>query len=323
MATFNASPGRFLKLAQPFFLPLHAGNGRRFALLVAALVAVVAGVLYAVLYILVATAGWLSPETARLLLPGLESRLASVNSSAAGPMILALAACGAATFAHYRGPLAAEGCWRPWVMLAVIALVLAGLNSVNVTISYVARDVENALVGYDEPSFYGVLGVYALCLAVALPIRGVQRFVTPSLGLMWREWLSARLLAGYLAEKRYYLLSLSADLALDNPDQRISDDVQTFCATSLAFSVELLYSLMNFGSFALVLWSISPSLMLALLVYAAIGSLGITLASQKLASHYLFSLPPPTQIYFPLVHISLELQFTLPIFTFTATLSST
>jgi putative ATP-binding cassette transporter len=39
-----------------------------------------------------------------------------------------------------------------------------------------------------------VVAIYAFCLVLALPIRALQSYLIPRLGLLWREWLSGRLL---------------------------------------------------------------------------------------------------------------------------------
>ena len=327
--------GQLRRLAQPYFLPLTAGGIGALVALSLGLIALVAAALYGVLWAVCTGLHALTDaETASRLLPGLRERLSAAASAGLPGVAIALACCGAGVFAHFRTVLYASGCWRAWAMLGVIAAGLAAINGVNVTISYMARDVENALVGYDQPSFKAALFVYALCLITALPVRTIQRYATPRLSLMWRHWLSARLTRAYMRGKSYYYLSLqqaqnyapaksteatagtlidepvvassndtsrafasvaaatTADAAsasasasaaaVDNPDQRIADDTGTFCHTTLSFGVELLYALMNFSSFSTVLWSVSPRLMVALMAYAAVGSVCITLASRRL-----------------------------------------
>ena len=61
-------------------------------------------------------------------------------------------------------------------------------------------EIENALVGYDESSFWKIVAIYAFCLVLALPIRAIQSYLIPKVGLMWRRWLSSRLLGRYFIE---------------------------------------------------------------------------------------------------------------------------
>ena len=140
---------------------------------------------------------------------------------------------------------------------AILLLILV-INGINVGISFVARNVENALVGYDQTGFWNVVTIYAFCLVLALPIRAIQSYLVPRLGLLWREWLSSRMLSRYLSNRAYYLLNPNDEDSeeIDNPDQRISQDTASFTNTSLSVTVEVLAALLTFFSFIIVLWTI-------------------------------------------------------------------
>jgi putative ATP-binding cassette transporter len=87
-------------------------------------------------------------------------------------------------------------------------------------------------------------------------------------GLRWRHWLTQRFLARYLGQHAFY--RLNAVTALDNPDQRISEDINSFTQQSLYFLMVGLGSLIDLVAFAGVLWSISRPLVLFLIGYAAL-----------------------------------------------------
>ena len=55
---------------------------------------------------------------------------------------------------------------------------------------------------------------------------------------------------------------------IDNPDQRISQDTDSFTAQSLGFTVGVFEALLTFFSFIIVLWTISGRLALVLLAYS-------------------------------------------------------
>ncbi len=118
------------------------------------------------------------------------------------------------------------------------------------------------------------MAIYAFCLVLALPIRAIQSYLIPKLGLLWREWLSVRLLKRYLSNRAYYVLNPNDESheEIDNPDQRISQDTASFTSTSLSVTVEILSALLTFFSFIIVLWSINSRLALLLLAYATIGT---------------------------------------------------
>ncbi|MFO1339557.1 MAG: hypothetical protein U1F53_15260 [Burkholderiaceae bacterium] len=92
-------------------------------------------------------------------------------------------------------------------------------------------------------------------------------FVRDTLALRWRRWLTARFLGRYLADHAYYRLNAVA--APDNPDQRISEDINAFTGQSLYFSMIVLGALIEMAAFAGVPWAISPPLIYILCGYAA------------------------------------------------------
>lgn len=60
--------------------------------------------------------------------------------------------------------------------------------------------------------------------------------------------------------------------SVDNPDQRLADDVRAFTRSSLTFVNELLDELCQVLVFSSILWVISPALVCGLLAYAAAGT---------------------------------------------------
>ncbi|MFN9695499.1 MAG: SbmA/BacA-like family transporter, partial [Synechococcaceae cyanobacterium] len=203
--------------------------------------------------------------------------------SAAGPVLMLLAGGGGLCFWIWRRHLR-QGRWLPWLLLGLVLLLILLINAINVGISYIARDVDNALVAFRQPQFWTSVLIYAGCLILALPIRGVQSYLVPRFGLLWRRWLSDQLLSRYLSDRVYYQLSpeFEASTLIDNPDQRISEDAASFTSFSLGMAVDVSTALLTFVSFILVLWTISSRLALWLLIYAAVGTTLVVIASRRL-----------------------------------------
>jgi putative ATP-binding cassette transporter len=190
-------------------------------------------------------------------------------------------------------------------LLGVILLLILVINGINVGISFIARNVDNSLVAYDQDGFWKIVAIYAFCLMLALPIRALQSYLIPRLGLLWREWLSGRLLNRYLSNRAYYVLNPNDETAeeIDNPDQRISQDTASFTTTSLSVTVEILSALLTFFSFIIVLWSISSTLALWLLIYSVVGTAVIVFASRKLVALNYQQLKLEADFRYGLVHI--------------------
>ena len=156
-------------------------------------------------------------------------------------------------------------------LLLILVLFLFSINGLNVLNSYVNRDFMTSIENRDMDGFvfYALLyiGVFALTTVVAV----LYRYVEESLGLLWRKWLTGQAIDRYLSDRTYYRLHASGEL--QNPDQRISEDIRALTATSLSFGLMFLNASFTVIAFSGVLWSISPPLFVVAVVYSIAGSL--------------------------------------------------
>lgn len=307
LKAFREQLGKLQRLAQPYFLPVADGDGgsaAEFLALVLALLAVVAGTTLLLLTAAVGLSGLLIPKLRDAFLPGVPQQVALIWGSWIGPVVMVLFVAGLGCFGVFRGKLR-QGRWLPWLLLGIIALLILVINGINVGISFIARNIENALVQYQQDEFWKIVAIYAFCLVLALPIRAIQSYLIPKLGLLWREWLSGRMLGRYLTNRAYYVLNPNDESVeeIDNPDQRISQDAASFTGTSLSVTVEILSALLTFFSFIIVLWSISRILALWLLLYSVGGTALIVFASRKLVNLNYQQLKLEADFRYGLVHI--------------------
>jgi putative ATP-binding cassette transporter len=303
--SFRDQLGKLQRLAQPYFLPLDNGaSGLSFGLLLVALLAVVVGFTLLLLTGAVSLSGLLIPELRDRFLPGVPQQVNAIWQSPVGAVVMVLTAAGLLAFGVFRHRLR-EGRWLPWLLLGVIMLLILVINGINVGISFVARNIENALVGYKADEFWKIVAIYAFCLVLALPIRALQSYLIPKLGLLWREWLTGRLLSRYLTNRAYYILNPNDESQeqIDNPDQRISQDAASFTGTSLTVAVEVISALLTFVSFIFVLLTISTRLATWLLVYSLAGTAVIIFASRKLVELNYQQLKLEANFRYGLVHI--------------------
>jgi putative ATP-binding cassette transporter len=304
LKAFRSQLGKLQRLAQPYFLPVEDTSPWQFLLLVVALLAVVVGSTLLLLTGAVSLSGALIPDLRSRFLPGVPEQVGAIWRGPIGVVVMAALAAGLGCFGAFRGKLR-QGRWLPWLLLGVIVLLILVINGINVGISFIARNVDNTLVAYDNEGFWQTVAIYAFCLVLALPIRALQSYLIPRLGLLWREWLSGRLLNRYLSNRAYYVLNPNDETAeeIDNPDQRISQDAASFTGTSLSVTVEILSALLTFFSFIIVLWSISSTLALWLLIYSVGGTALIIFASRKLVALNYQQLKLEADFRYGLVHI--------------------
>jgi putative ATP-binding cassette transporter len=155
-------------------------------------------------------------------------------------------------------------------LLALLVLLLVGRTEFNVLFNDQTGEFTSALAARDPARFWRSMRVFGLALLAAVPLYAFYYFVRDRLGLAWRRWLTQAFLARYFSRRQFY--ELSGEEALDNPDQRIADDIQAFTQKSMLFLLELLSAVLTLIAFSGVLWSISRLLVGILFVYAALGS---------------------------------------------------
>jgi putative ATP-binding cassette transporter len=167
--------------------------------------------------------------------------------------------------------LTSEVRWQARGLFALLFAFAFSINGLNVLNSYVGRDFITAISHRDQPGFIRqailYVGVFALSTAVVV----LYRFTEERLGLFWRVWLTRRIIGQYFSDRTYLHLKESA--TVDNPDQRIAEDVRTFTATTLSFTLMFMNGALAVLSFSGVLWTISPFLFGVALGYAVIGTL--------------------------------------------------
>jgi putative ATP-binding cassette transporter len=148
-SSLMASLAGLRRLSQPYFLPLEAGAGS-FALLLASLVAVVVGLSLLLLSAALAFSAVFFPEWQARFLPGVTPGVMGLWHGPIGWGLLGLAAAGAVAFWSYRDQLR-QGRWQPWLLLGLIVLLILVINGINVAISFIARNIDNALVNHLWP----------------------------------------------------------------------------------------------------------------------------------------------------------------------------
>src|SRR5262249_39747898 len=107
-----------------------------------------------------------------------------------------------------------------------------------------------------------------------------QRFCEERLGLLWREWLTRRLVEFYLADRMYLYMQVGDGLA--NPDQRIAEDVRSFTTTTLSLALIFINGTFTLIAFSGVLSSTSHLSVGAAVLYAAFGSYAAILLRRPL-----------------------------------------
>ncbi len=159
--------------------------------------------------------------------------------------------------------------WRARGMLALLVLLLLGQTAFSVLFNHETGEFTSALAAGDADRFWASIWRYTAILVAAVPLYALYYYVRDTLGLRWRRWLTDSFLARYFQQRAYYRLNTRG---IDNPDQRIAEDINSFSQQSLYFSMIVLGSVIDLVAFASVLWTISQSLVYFLIAYAVFST---------------------------------------------------
>jgi len=224
----------------------------------------------------------------------------------------------AATLIHQAWQLAkaywqSEERWSAYALLGTIIACNLGSVYLSVLFNSASGEMFNAIQKRDQTAFYAAFGTIALLIMAELLVAILNYALNAVLQLRWRRWLTDSYISRWLQRRAYYRMKFSG--AVDNPDQRIQEDIRLFISDSLGLGLGLLSSVVTLVSFSTILWTLSGSIDLPLgfatvtipgymfwlaLVYCGIGSvithligrplIGLTNRQQRLEANFRFGM---------------------------------
>jgi vitamin B12/bleomycin/antimicrobial peptide transport system ATP-binding/permease protein len=162
--------------------------------------------------------------------------------------------------------------WGLTVLLVALMLTntAAGVLLVRQTGEFTSALAERNSERYWTSIYYSI-GL----IAIGVPIYGLYYFVRDRLTVHWREWMTKHYMQKYFANRAFYRLAYLPNI--DNPDQRISEDINSFTSRSIYFLLIFIETALQLVAYSGQLWLISHTLVYFLLVYATIGTLVVWL----------------------------------------------
>lgn len=155
--------------------------------------------------------------------------------------------------------------WSAWRLLLLVISLNLGLVCISVQLNAWQGVFYQVIQAYNYDGFRDAVINFAILLGVFVIVRGYQIYTRMLLHINWRRWLTDRYLADWLYQKTYYRFQLLSGHAADNPDQRISEDIEMFVSLTLRLSLDLLQDLVTVSSFVVILWNLSG------VVHVAVG----------------------------------------------------
>ena len=186
-----------------------------------------------------------------------------------------------------------------WTGRGLLALVV-GLNLAGVLLAVLLarwnRQFFDALQGKDYVAFLTLLGRFCLLAALYIVAAVFAQYFSQLLQIRWRRWLTGEYCRDWLSDRSYYLLQLDQS-NVENPEQRIQDDIGIVATLTLDLATGLISAVATLGSFLVMLWTLSGTLHLTVaglplaipgymvwvaILYAALGTVATHFVGRSL-----------------------------------------
>ena len=150
--------------------------------------------------------------------------------------------------------------WKARGLLAGVIALTLGQVYMLVLLNGWNNDFYNALQQRAFESFWPLIGQFAGVAFLHIIFAVYAVYVRQILEIKWRKWMTDKYLDRWLGHQTYYRLQVAGQDDMDNPDQRIADDVNSFVNLTLGLFVGVLKQATSLVAFVVILWNLSGSL---------------------------------------------------------------
>lgn len=168
-----------------------------------------------------------------------------------------------------------------WGMLVILILSIIFLVTVDALGSFWNRYVLDIIIEEKDLSKYlNTLWVSSFFIALITGFVAFSKFIRKQVALDWYKWLSNNTLKQYLSDRAYYKINFKSEI--DNPDQRLSQEIEPITGITLRFLTTLLEKVLQMITFLAILWTISQQITIYLVIYTIVGNFIAVYLTQKL-----------------------------------------
>jgi vitamin B12/bleomycin/antimicrobial peptide transport system ATP-binding/permease protein len=149
--------------------------------------------------------------------------------------------------------------WRPILTAALLLLFTVASVRLDVVFSYYNNGLFTALQELDEASFWKFIGIFGVLATIYVLLSLISYYIAQAQIIHWRLWLNQRMLADWMSGQAYHRGRFVRE-PVDNPDQRIQQDVTSYSSTSQDLALGAVSSVVALVSFTIILWGLSGPL---------------------------------------------------------------
>ncbi|CAD5973946.1 ABC transporter ATP-binding protein/permease [Planktothrix agardhii] len=189
-----------------------------------------------------------------------------------------------------------------WGMLALMVLSIILLVSVDAFASFWNRHVLDIVIEQRDLSKYlETLWLSSFLIVLITCLVALAQFVRKKVALDWYKWLSNNTLKQYLSDRAYYKIGFTS--GLENPDQRLSQEIEPITTITLRFLTTLLEKSLQMITFLVILWTISQQITIYLVIYTISGNFIAVYLTQELNKINRAELNSKAEYNYALTHV--------------------
>ncbi|CAD5967150.1 ABC transporter ATP-binding protein/permease [Planktothrix agardhii] len=189
-----------------------------------------------------------------------------------------------------------------WGMLALMVLSIILLVSVDAFASFWNRHVLDIVIEQRDLSKYlETLWLSSFLIVLITCLVALAQFVRKKVALDWYKWLSNNTLKQYLSDRAYYKIGFTS--GLENPDQRLSQEIEPITTITLRFLTTLLEKSLQMITFLVILWTISQEITIYLVIYTISGNFIAVYLTQELNKINRAELNSKAEYNYALTHV--------------------
>ncbi len=191
--------------------------------------------------------------------------------------------------------------FRAWGLLALVIVGTIISRPLGLQVAIYTSKITTALSQKDFATYKNVLLISTGLTVSLVFIILAKSFLEQKFSLYWRQWLTNQFLNRYLGDRHFY--HINNDRVIDNPDQRISQDINSFINQFLNYLLGLIGTLLSGFLYIGTLWKINNSLVFIAIATAIIQTLISYFIGRVLTPLNFKSLEYEADFRYSLVHI--------------------
>ncbi|POD98817.1 ABC transporter ATP-binding protein/permease [Pectobacterium odoriferum] len=151
--------------------------------------------------------------------------------------------------------------WRGKQGLLALLLLVAAISMgwtivyLNVLLNDWSKTFYDALGTFDSSLLLSLMKEYGIYILIYIVVFVHQDWFTRWLIIRWRSAMTEELVNSWLAKRAFYRMSIVGKI--DNPDQRIAEDISLFVDKTVSLVASFLVVTAQLSSFVIILWELS------------------------------------------------------------------